>query len=208
LNEPLCESGTLSDSTTLDFKSDLKKFGYFYGQTEFVRTSASTTLGDLKPGGVLRPSEEQPAAFTHSGQYGLGRFPWHTDGAISPSPPRWVLLSCITNRSKAATELYMPTTDQIIAMASLLLRSRNSFGQVRYLPAVSNQNGKALLRWDPRACPPTNTDSTAMFDDVSPTLSVDWDERMTLIFDNQKYLHRRTKVLDGNDRLLEREYIF
>jgi hypothetical protein len=193
---------------TLDIFKELELLGYFYGPTEEIRAAAQHSLGELIDGGSLRPSEKSESSQTHSGTFGLGEFPWHTDGAISPTPPRWILLSCIVNKSKASTQLYLPSDSELETMSSLLLRSENSLGQIRYLPAVFKDEYVSLIRWDARACPPTSLKFVAMFDSVSPYASINWEEKKTLIFDNHKFLHRRTKVVGGNYRLLQREYIY
>jgi hypothetical protein len=194
--------------SNLGIFKELEHLGYFYGPTEQIRSEARDSLGDLVDGGSLRPSEKSETSQTHSGAYGLGEFPWHTDGAVSPTPPRWVILSCIINKSKAKTELYLPSNTELESMASLLLRSENSLGQIRYLPAVYKDERVSLMRWDARACPPTSLKFVNMFADVSPYVSINWEENKTLIFDNHRFLHRRTKVVGGNYRLLQREYIY
>jgi alpha-ketoglutarate-dependent taurine dioxygenase len=140
--------------------------------------------------------------------FGLGEFPWHTDGAVSDNPPRWLILSCLVNRSSANTQLYLPKSDELEILNGTVLRSQNSLRQIRYLPAISDRNGVTLLRWDPRACPPGDTSSSDLFRNVPPDVSVTWREGASLIVDNFRLLHRRTSIMGGRDRLIKRGYVY
>lgn len=189
-------------------QADLERDGYLYGDTKSIVALADSFLGARTPGGDLRPNRPDEAQETHSGVFGLGEFPWHTDGAIALNPPRWVLLHCKLSKAKATTELYRPTEPEIKTLGALLLRTQNSVGQVRYLPAISVVGSLRMMRWDSRACPPTNAELANVFDGVAATNSVEWQEGFSLIFDNFKYLHRRSRVTGGRSRHLVREYIY
>src|SRR3954453_21363414 len=41
--------------------------------------------------------------------FGLGPFPWHTDGAIALRPPRWIVLSAVQISSPTHTDLLDPS---------------------------------------------------------------------------------------------------
>lgn len=182
--------------------------GYAFGDTTRVLDFADSHLGSRKPGGLLTPKTENSSERTHSGVFGLGEFPWHTDGAVSLNPPRWMILNCIVAKARASTELYLPKPSELQLLKGTVLRTQNSLGQVRYLPAVSQRNGSPFIRWDVRACPPSATLTIDPFVDVTPDVSIDWIEGQTLVVDNYKYLHRRTSVTGGAERILSREYVF
>jgi len=192
----------------LDQLSRLETQGYIFGKSEAVYEISLQALGVPQYRKDLRPDLKDENKSTHTGRFGLGEFPWHTDGAVSDVPPRWVLLTCLVNEAKADTELYLPSATQLETLNSIVLRTQNSLGQVRYLPAISVVGANPLIRWDPRACPPTDQLIVDMFDDAQPTASINWQVGQTLLFDNFKFLHRRTRVSDGQERVIRREYIY
>jgi L-asparagine oxygenase len=192
----------------LEIGTNLLEQGYVFGETETLHAFAKSELGPIQPGGLLIPQPQDRSQNTHSGMFGLGEFPWHTDGAVSDNPPRWLILSCLVNRSSANTQLYLPKSDELEILNGTVLRSQNSLRQIRYLPAISDRNGVTLLRWDPRACPPGDTSSSDLFRNVPPDVSVTWREGASLIVDNFRLLHRRTSIMGGRDRLIKRGYVY
>jgi hypothetical protein len=192
----------------MDLMSQLAAKGYVIGCSETINAIVELALGPLQDRQDLIPHLTDPDRNTHSGRYGLQDFPWHTDGAISDAPPRWVVLTCLANEARADTELYLPNSNQLAILNNVVLRTQNSLGHVRYLPAVSELEGNNIVRWDPRACPPTNPQVVDIFDKVKPTVSISWQVGQTLLFDNFRLLHRRTKVTHGQQRMLRREYVF
>jgi alpha-ketoglutarate-dependent taurine dioxygenase len=186
----------------------LSSNGYAFGDTSRILDFADSHLGSRRPGGLLTPKTQNSSEGTHSGIFGLGEFPWHTDGAVSDNPPRWMILTCLRDKSNANTELYSPKEQELEVLRDLVLRSQNSLGQVRYLPAVSKRRGVPLVRWDPRACPPTDPVSADLFSESVADVSITWIEGASLIVDNYRYLHRRTRVIGGQERLLQRDYIY
>jgi hypothetical protein len=51
-------------------------------------SAIGTHLGRSGPSEMLAPRERATAdPWSLSGAYGLGTFPWHTDGAIASNPP-------------------------------------------------------------------------------------------------------------------------
>lgn len=191
-----------------EFKELIDERGYAFGDSTVLRELITLHLGVLKQGGLLKPKSVNETQNTHSGMFGLGEFPWHTDGAVSNFPPRWLILNCILAKAHANTELYLPRPHELDLLKATVLRSQNSLGQVRYLPAISQRNGTPLVRWDPRACPPIGSTTADPFANATPDVSIEWSEGKTLVVDNYKYLHRRTRVSGGLERVINREYVF
>lgn len=67
---------------------NLSSNGYAFGDTTGMLNFVDSHLGSRKPGGLLTPKIQNSSERTHSGVFGLGEFPWHTDGAVSLNPPR------------------------------------------------------------------------------------------------------------------------
>jgi alpha-ketoglutarate-dependent taurine dioxygenase len=142
-----------------------------------------------------------------SGVYGLGAFPWHSDGAVSSSPPRWLLLQAIELSYPTCTELLVPDADLIAALRETTLRARDRSGQTKYLPAiVPVPAGGFRLRWDPRTCTPRTGLAVEDIEERSPTVRIEWAVNRLLVVDNFRVLHRRPAVQGQGKRVLVRTY--
>ena len=62
------------------------------------------SYGEVRsPWKKLVPQDARTAdSWSLSGMFGLGAFPWHTDGAVSPRSPSVVLLYCRQNQAVEA----------------------------------------------------------------------------------------------------------
>lgn len=167
-------------------------------------------LGPVGPTEVLRarPSSDSNP-WSLSGKYGLGAFPWHTDGAISARPPRWIALKPLHISKKTYTELLQPSVSLLKKLKRTVLRARDKNDTLRYLPAaIVEYDGVVRLRWDPRTCKPRNEAIIHAVDTQQPTARHYWHYGLPLIFDNWKLLHRRPAVGCEETRVLERTYIW
>jgi hypothetical protein len=166
-------------------------------------------LGRLGQPMLLRPTERDRArSWSLSGTFGQDAFPWHTDGAISSCPPRWLVLRPVRLSEPTATELLDPSDDLRERLGRTVLLAKDRAGRARYLPALMLMKAGYRLRWDPRTC---RSRSTAVAQDVAramPTSVVAWDFGITLVIDNYKLLHRRPAVSAASQRVLERTYIW
>lgn len=166
-------------------------------------------LGRASNTEILRPLDSHGArSWSLSGTYGLGKFPWHTDAAISVNPPRWLILSAWEISEPTRTEILHPSRALISAMKRTVLRCTNSKGRVNYLPAVTPDRDHSRLRWDPRICVPQAGVSIEQMERQQPTARVDWREGRVLVIDNASVLHRRPAVSKEARRLLERIYVW
>jgi len=116
----------------------------------------ATILGSARQSGLLE-AREASGEWSLSGKYGWSPFPWHTDGAVSLNPPRWILLRAVEMSAPSSTELHQPSSTAVARLKRTVLRVQDRRGSVRYLPALtSDAQGYERLRWDPRTCrPPT-----------------------------------------------------
>lgn len=177
------------------------------GEDDADRMAAE--LGRSGPPQILaaRPSEAADP-WSLSGVYGLGAFPWHTDGAIDPTPPRWLLLTAMEITSPTSTELLDPEPEVWAAMRRTVLRAVDRHGRVRHLPAAVPGTAGWRLRWDPRTCQPTGELTLQEMASQAPTVAISWRVWRTLVVDNSRILHRRPAVTEASTRLLRRVHVW
>lgn len=137
-----------------------------------------------------------------SAVHGLGAFPFHTDGAHWPVPPRWVIMWCEDSDNDRPT-LLMHWRDVLAASrdtgpATFLVRN----GRWSHFAVV---HGHA--RFDAGCMSPQNKSARSIVDALDhaqpqiPNESHKWIQGQALILDNQAVLHARDF---GNDLLRDR----
>lgn len=151
-------------------------------------------------------SREQDGSWSLSGAYGLGGFPWHTDGAISSRPPRWIVLRALSIPRPTCTELLDPGPSLLSELRRTVLLATDRTGRTRHLPAAIPDYGRWRIRWDPRTCTPRTGLSVDDVNAQRPTVVIEWREGRVLVLDNTRLLHRRPAVTAG--RVLERIYVW
>lgn len=191
-----------------DWRADVSDRGF-----AFLHGHSSSAIGDQlgRSSGseLLTPRDGSVAdPWSLSGAYGLGAFPWHTDGAISTKPPHWILLRAIRVTQGTCTELLDPEPELRTALRRTVLQARGRAGRIRHLPAAIPHDGGLRLRWDPRICIPKTGISIAEVEQKPPTAVVQWREDLLLIVDNTRLLHRRPPVDGRAVRELERTYVW
>jgi alpha-ketoglutarate-dependent taurine dioxygenase len=192
----------------VDVHEDLAEHG-FAVLNEATASVVGAELGRIGSQVVLVPREQQNAdSWSLSGTYGLGAFPWHTDGAISSNPPRWLLLRAMRLSNPTCTELLDPEPGLRAGLRRTVLRATNRVGKVAYLPAAIPDRGRWRLRWDPRTCTPQAGITIEEMEQQVPTSIVEWQQGQLLIMDNTRLLHRRPAVDGQSERVLERTYVW
>ncbi len=152
-------------------------------------------------------SESRPGSL--SARYGCHQFPWHSDGAVALQPPRWILLRAVRMHGTSSTELLDPSSEVLAALRRTVLRTTPASGGVRYLPAyVPTGTNRYRLRWDLSKATPSRLEAERLISIARPTAKVEWREGRTLIFDNERILHRRPGVSPTQVRVLERIYVW
>lgn len=186
----------------------------------------ANNLGDpLTPweGGLVQVlvPREQAEPNTYSGNFGLGRFPFHTDLAHWRRPPRYLLLRCLVGRSEVPT-LLIDGRELVEALpadtlARALFKTRRpcdrSLALLRLFEPASD--GADLLRWDELFLRPASTLGETAYAQTrewlanrapnSATLVYRGD---TLVIDNWRMLHARASIpLGCTDRSVQRVYL-
>ena len=160
---------------------------------------------------VLRPrTQSQARPGSMSAVFGSGVQPWHMDMSHRPSPARFILLSCMDPGERpCATELldwHQLLSSEQLALADeapVLVRcGRASF----YTTMLDSQH--RFLRHDP-TCITALTDAGRAVQAQIIAASecahtIHWQRGRTLIFDNWRFLHRRTDASHSPSRALLR----
>src|SRR4051794_25308753 len=101
---PLAPSMGGSDLSLPRWKTDLDRIGYAIidnvGAPELGAQLGRASAAELIIPGEGRTERRRSL----SREFGFGCFPWHTDGAVSVRPPRWVILTAMEVSTTTATE--------------------------------------------------------------------------------------------------------
>ncbi|MEU9690293.1 TauD/TfdA family dioxygenase [Amycolatopsis japonica] len=150
-----------------------------------------------------------------SGRYGLGEFPWHTDGAISKKPPRYMALLAIECQVGGALTQIFDTRNSDTGidsvadkLQSVVLRGRDKTGRRRTLRARETIDGEMLVRWDPRCLEADDRHHKEIDRSIATNTveSINWRPGTLAIIDNWRMLHRRTAVSPSENRRIWRAY--
>lgn len=178
-------------------------------------------LGSGPPVHPLRPCRKEEAALnTYSGLFGHGPFPFHSDMAHWPRPPRYLFLRAVVGYASVPTLLIDGNSIVRNVGARLLRRAlvrprRQVKGEWPLLRLYDEDEVDSVLRWDQTFIRPASaagregfTKMLAALEEAKPVsipLSAQGD---TLIIDNWRMLHARAAIIVGcEDRLLERAYL-
>lgn len=174
------------------------------------------------PGAVLQHLVPQATSTpnTYSGIFGLRSFPFHTDLAHWPVPPRFLLLRCRKGYAEMPTLLLDGTViaatigDDVLSRAVVIPR-RPLAGKMRLLRLLDRRNAVAAIRWDDVFLKPASDVGRKAFEamrDVIGSLTPESvalvDQGDTMVVDNWRMLHARTAASpQHHDRHLERVYL-
>ncbi|WP_157621966.1 TauD/TfdA family dioxygenase [Serinicoccus hydrothermalis] len=186
----------------------LREHGFLIFESRAEAEPVLASLGTEDHREVLEPKPTNGRQWSHSDRYGFGAFPWHTDGALTSEPPRWMVLECVMAEESTATELLRPSKELLGRLRRCAMVVRNRTGRVRHLPAVSPTGaGEMRLRWDPRVCEVNDAELPRLIEEQGPSAVCLWKEGRILVVDNWGLLHRRPPVSPAAPRRLVRTYI-
>ncbi|GLU91293.1 TauD/TfdA family dioxygenase [Agromyces sp. NBRC 114283] len=174
------------------------------------QTRATERLESLGPrwGATVLEARDAGDLWSLSGRFGRGSFPWHTDGAVSSRPPRWMVLRCTVDESSTPTEFLSLPADLLPELSRTMVTMTGRDGRKqRFAVATPVGGGAYKIRWDPRIGRVDSGTLEARIEALPVTFRVPWTEGATVIVDNHRLLHRRPEVEAGKRRLLTREYI-
>lgn len=181
---------------------------------KILPSSKIPTVQTLRPRDTCTVRSNQ-----YSGNYGLGRFPLHTDLAHWALPPRYFMLRCIAGSEDVYTNVVScaPIINRLgrLALTKAVFRGRRrSLGCSSLVRALSFHEDDEIFRWDPIFLEPLTAHardlSQVMHDygNGDPTVNVRLAKPGdTIIVDNWRSLHGRAAVTSAAmTRQVERVY--
>ncbi|MBY5340423.1 hypothetical protein E0H35_30490 [Rhizobium leguminosarum bv. viciae] len=162
----------------------------------------------------------EAAPNSYSGIYGLRHFPFHSDLAHWPTPPRYILLRCVTGYADIPTllidghDLIHAVTLDILARAIFKPR-RPRDGKVSLLRLCELIEDTVRIRWDEVFLKPASRIGEVAdlrvrewLSTCKPTALSLAEPHDTLLIDNWRMLHARSSILPGREnRAIERVYL-
>lgn len=193
---------------------DIVSCGKFFGEI-----IPPHSIKNEYPAEKLTPKEKKEFnKNTYSSIFGLGEFPYHTDLAHLPTPPKYLLLRCLKGAKDVKTKIL--ESKNIIKeydfskLKRSIFKPRDKLNSRVSLP-LPLIFGNEFIRWDSIFLQPANKNaedfhewmSIALWDGIekSHSLSVSGD---TLLINNWKNLHSRSSVSEEDRiRVIERIYL-
>jgi alpha-ketoglutarate-dependent taurine dioxygenase len=135
-----------------------------------------------------------------SATYGIDNFPFHTDGAYFPVPPRYMILRYTQGVEPATPTVFI---DLNTIENDIKNKLKYSVWKVKsrkhvFLSSILSANGE-VFRYDPCIMTPLNerNNNKVYFENIlrsMPKIVVNWQVNKTIIVDNWKYIHSRPEV--------------
>ena len=184
--------------------SNMLSIAEYLGQP--VPATPGSRLDDLL---TLEP-HGGPGDWSH--RFGSGPFPWHTDAAYYPAPPRFVLLRLHEATGRVRPTLLWnlarairPRERQILLDGRWRVRSPGARFFSSVLQAVELSSA-LRVRYDPVCMTPYLTQGRTAATQLerlladAESVSIDWREHRGLVIDNWRVLHCRPPPTIGEGR--------
>lgn len=211
-----------------EIRDEIRKCGYIF----FTSHRPNDSIVEIAKhfGKPLDPFEDglvqtlvpriEAAPNSYSGIYGLSHFPFHSDLAHWRTPPRYLLLRCITGYADIPTllvdgqDLIDAVTLDILARAIFKPR-RPRDGSVSLLRFCEPIEDTVRIRWDEVFLKPASRIGEVAHLRVrewlsacKPTALSLAEPHDTLLIDNWRMLHARSSIPPGREnRAIERVYL-
>lgn len=169
-----------------------------------VQVTGGSNYHDLVPYSRESAPRASMSSFT-----GTDKQPMHTDGAYSPTPPRYIALQCVnageTSCPTDVWEIDLPRLKR--ERCPILTRTMWVFSALGRMPFYSSVveifNSNIRIRFDP-FCMSTGPDNNEIVAGVEELIknyarhiSIEWEPGALLIIDNWHCLHARGSGSDG-----------
>ena len=145
-----------------------------------------------------------------SALYGTGSFPWHTDGAHWPVPPRYLVLACAQASANTAATIIWDAR-QSLALNSEAARQANFrvCNGAHSFYATTTSPLQSYYRFDPGCMSPLDSTAQRLLEEVedegtSVSDHVAWAPGIIAVIDNWRCLHRRANAEQDTARYLLR----
>ncbi|PPZ91908.1 hypothetical protein C3729_07580 [Cloacibacterium normanense] len=168
---------------------------------------------------ILTPKESKDAkSLSFSKNFGLNKFPFHTDTAFLNNPVKYMALfseetndcpTLLLNFSSVLDNLDETYKKDIFKAIYGVQTPNNNFLSLLYKPFQS----EFIIRYDECCMKPLNKSAKRIdvvlkkiFIDLTP-IEINWTKGKLVIVDNWKFLHSRNAVNSSINRKLKRIYI-
>ncbi|MFC5694521.1 TauD/TfdA family dioxygenase [Pseudomonas sp. GCM10022186] len=148
-----------------------------------------------------------------SAVYGTGEFPWHTDGAHWPVPPRYLVIACAQASPAAATTFVWDARQCESINSAIASRAvfRISNG-ARSFYSTATSSLRPYYRYDPGCMSPMDSAAKVLQEAIeqegaSVTSQITWKPGLIAIIDNWRCLHRRANAGQDSTRYLLRSTV-
>lgn len=149
-----------------------------------------------------------------SALYGEKSFPYHTDGAYLPVPPKYLILRSPKQINDCPTKLCIPKFNDddkrvLIKNVWLVNGGRGKF----YSSIIGNKNNDFIIRFDLACMKPALDEFISSINIMEKTIKsskiqlIDWKSNQCIIFNNWKLVHARADATKVKSRILERVWI-
>lgn len=213
---------------SLEIRDEIRKSGYIFFSSHRPNDSIVKIAEDF--GKPLNPWEDgliqtlvprsEGAPNSYSGIFGLNHFPFHSDLAHWRTPPRYLLLRCVTGYADIPTllidghDLIDAVTLDMLARAIFKPR-RPRDGSVSLLRLCDRIEEDIRIRWDEVFLKPASRIGEVAdlrvrewLSTCKPTALPLAESHDTLLIDNWRMLHARSSILPGREnRVIERVYL-
>jgi hypothetical protein len=212
----------------LEIREKIRKSGYVFFSNHRPNDSIVEIADDF--GRPLIPWDDRlvqtlvprsvAAPNTYSGIFGLNHFPFHSDLAHWRTPPRYLLLRCVTGYADLPTLLI--DGHDLIDVLTLDMLARAIFkprrprdGSVSLLRLCEPIEDDVRIRWDEVFLKPASRIGEVAdlrirewLSTCKPTALSLAEPNDTLLIDNWRMLHARSSILPGREnRAIERIYL-
>lgn len=150
--------------------------------------------------------------------YGLNKFPYHTDTAFWEKPTKFILM---TSKKKSSCETLLIDTKALFD--SLQIKELNLFynsvftlktpHETKFVSILQRENWNNILRFDPNIMTPFNLSAKAAVEIINAfikeakLITIKWTGENILLVDNWRFLHARSACRHEPERILKRIYI-
>jgi L-asparagine oxygenase len=184
-----------------------------------IANSLGVPLGDARNPELLRFISPQPTRKakpnTLSSRYGMEAFPFHTDAAYWATPPRFILLHCVSPGAGSRPTLLIDPREWTLPELEKRMLCNEVWRVTTRRPFLCTAGTQAeeglCLRFDEACMAPLTAGANTTRDVVrarigqSNVVAINWHVDDLLIIDNLRLLHARGKAIQTDeDRILAR----
>jgi hypothetical protein len=162
----------------------------------------------------LYQNKKSAATLSLSKLYNNNEYPFHNDGVQYPFPPKYIILQNKTSNSYKTKTLLIDglklsqSNLNLFYNSVFTIKGNNGFTERTTIVNSSKLNDEKIIRFNPVIMKSNISNKKGLVEDCiknyKDVIEIEWQPNSTLIIDNWRYLHSRTKNKDLN---IKRELI-